>query len=157
MTRTRNLNTLMMILLVMLPAGWAAAAGRGPGDAQGNKPPQPEADAELHRLLKARYESAAKMLQIEEERLRFGKSTMAVICEAWRLVADSFIELPVSPQERVTMLGKYVGVMQALEADTVARVRFGKAVERDVAYAQYLRADAEIKWLRAKRQASAAP
>ena len=157
MARTRGLNALVTIPLAMLLAGWAAAAGKGPGEAQGDKPPQPAADAELHRLLKTRYESAAKMLQIEEERLRFGQSTMALICEAWRLVADSFIELPVSPEERVAMLAKYVSVMQALETDTVARVRFGKALERDIAYAQYLRADAEIKLLRAKRQASAAP
>jgi len=157
MDGSRNLNALMMIPWVMLLTGWAAAADRGPGDAQGGKPPQAQADAEWNRLLKARYESAARLLQIEEARVRVGKSTMTDVYEAWRFVVDSFVELPVSAEERIGMLAKYVGLMQALEADTVTRVRFGKAEERDVARAQYLRADAEIRWLRAKRQATVAP
>jgi len=157
MAGSRDLSALIAMLLALLLPGWAARAGEGPGDTQGKKPPQPEADAELNQLLKARYETAAKLLQTEETRVKFGKSTMAEVYEAWRFVVDSFVELPVSPEERIAMLAKYVGLMKALEADTVVRVRVGKAEERDVMRAQYLRADAEIRWLRAKRQATVAP
>ncbi len=157
MTGSRDLTILIVIPLAALLTGWAACAGEGPGDSQGKKPPQPETDAELNLLLKARYETAAKWLQSEEFLVQAGKSSLADLSEAWRAVVDSFVELPVSPKERVAMLAKYVDFMKMLEARTEVEVRAGRAGPQDLVRAHYLRADAEIRFLRAKRQATVAP
>lgn len=104
---------------------------------------------ELDQLLKARYETAKALLDLEERRLREGVTTLGHACEAARWVRDSAVELPVSSQERLAALTNYVALTHRLEESVNRAADRGAAPASDKESARYLRLDAEIMLLRA--------
>ena len=103
---------------------------------------------ELDQLLKARYETAKSLLDLEEKRLREGVTTIGRVCDAARWVRDSAVELPVSAQERLAALTNYVAVTRRLEASVDNATAQGAAPPSDRERARYIRLDAEIMLLR---------
>jgi hypothetical protein len=103
---------------------------------------------ELDQLLKARYETAKSLLDLEEKRLREGVTTIGRVCDAARWVRDSAVELPVSAQERLAALTNYVAVTRRLEASVDKATAQGAAPPSDRERARYIRLDAEIMLLR---------
>ncbi len=103
---------------------------------------------ELDRLLKARYETAKTLLDLEENRLREGVTTLGHVYDAARWVRDSAVELPVSAQERLAALTNYVAVTRRLEASVDRATAQGMAPPSDREWARYVRLDAEIMLLR---------
>ena len=102
---------------------------------------------ELDQLLKARYETAKSLLDLEEKRLREGVTTLARVCDAARWVRDSAVELPVSAQERLATLTNYVAVTRRLEASMDRATAQGALPPADREWARYIRLDAEIMLL----------
>jgi hypothetical protein len=102
---------------------------------------------ELDQLLKARYQTAKSLLELEENRLREGVTTLGRVCDAARWVRDSAVELPVSTQERLAALTNYVGVTRRLEASTDRATARGALAPADRERARYVRLDAEIMLL----------
>lgn len=131
-------------LVLLAPAGRAADA-----DA--------DAEAQLNQLLKARYEAAMKALELEEALLDAGLTTMGVVATTMRDVRDALLELPVPPAERVKVFSDYVARARKLEDRLAKRVEAGLGRPLDVVRGRYLRLDAEICLLRAKRAAAIAP
>ena len=103
---------------------------------------------ELDRLLKARYETAKALLNLEEQRLREGVTTLGRVCDAARWTRDSALELPVSAQERMEALTNYVAVTRRLEKSADDAAAKGALAPADQQQARYLRLDAEIVLLR---------
>ena len=103
---------------------------------------------ELDRLLKARYETAKTLLNLEEQRLPEGVTTLGRVCDAARWVKDSALELPVSAQERMGALTNYVAVTRRLEKSADDAAAKGALAPADHERARYLRLDAEVALLR---------
>ena len=109
---------------------------------------------ELDQLLKARYETAKSLLDLEEKRLREGVTTLGRVCDAARWVRDSAVELPVRAQERLAALTNYVAVTRRLEASVERATAQGAAPTADRERARYIRLDAEIMLLRTELRES---
>jgi hypothetical protein len=105
---------------------------------------------ELDGLLKARYDTAKALLDMEERRLRDGVTTLGHVCETARWVRDSAVELPISTQERFGALTNYVNLTRRLEASVERAAAQGAAPPSDRESARYLRLDAEITLLRSE-------
>ncbi len=103
---------------------------------------------ELDRLLKARYETAKTLLNLEEKRLRVGVTTLGRVCDAARWVKDSALELPVSAQERMGALTNYLAVTRRLEESANDAAAKGALAPADQERARYIRLDAEVALLR---------
>lgn len=149
-TNVIRLNIGILFLLASLPIAWIVTAGRAAETAPNGKPPERATAGELHRLLKARYDIAASLLDVEEKRLNEGRATLMNVCEAARRVRDSAMELTGEPAEQSAALTKYLGVMRRLEESMNRVVEKGVAPSSDRELARYLRLDAEIALLRTK-------
>ncbi len=146
-------------LLKGMPLAGAALVGcvLGVGYSGGGSPPEllPQATAaerggqqELDRLLKARYETAKTLLNLEEKRLREGVTTLGRVCDAARWVKDSALELPVNAQERMGALTNYLAVTRRLEESADHAAAQGVLPPADQERARYIRLDAEVTLLR---------
>jgi len=145
-------NVGIMLLLVSLPIAWLVTTGRAAETARNAKPLEQATAGELQQLLKARYDIAANLLDIEEKRLNEGKSTLRSVYEAARRVRDSAVELTGDRSEQIAALTKYLAVTRRLEDGVNKVVEAGAATPSDQELARYLRLDAEIALLRAKQQ-----
>ena len=103
---------------------------------------------ELDQLLKARYETAKSLLDLEEKRLREGVTTLGRVCDAARWVKDSALELPVSARERMGALTNYLAVTRRLEENADHAAAQGALAPADQERARYIRLDAEVALLR---------
>ena len=146
-TNVIRLNIGILALLVSLPIAWLVTAGRAAETANSAKQSEQTTAGELHQLLKARYEIAASLLEIEEKRLNEKRATLMSVYEAARRVRDSAMELTAEPAEQFAALTKY-SMNRVVEK--------GAVPTSDRELARYLRLDAEIALLRVKLQGSAA-
>ena len=103
---------------------------------------------DMDRLLKARYETAKTLLNLEEKRLREGVTTLGRVCDAARWVKDSALELPVSARERMGALTNYLAVTRRLEENADHAAAQGALAPADQERARYIRLDAEVALLR---------
>ena len=145
-----------LFLLVSLTAAWIVTAGRAAETLQSAKQPKQATAEELHQLLRARYDIAAGLLEIEEKRLDQGKSTLMNVWEAARRVGDSAKDLTGAPAEQLTALTKYLAVTRRLEDGMNKVVERGAEPPSAKALARYLRLDAEIALLRMQLQGGGA-
>jgi len=145
-------NLGILFILVSLPIAWLVTAGRAAETARSAKQPEQATAGDLGQLLKARYDIAASLLEIEEKRLNEGVSTLRSVYEAGRRVRDSAMELTGDPAEQIAALTKYLAVTRRLEDSARKVVEAGAAPSSDTELARYLRLDAEIALLRAKQQ-----
>ncbi len=146
-------------LLKSMPLAGAALVGSalgvwysGGGSVPELVPPAAAAERgdrqELDRLLKARYETAKTLLNLEEKRLREGVTTLGRVCDAARWVKDSAVELPISTQERMGALTNYLAVARRLEESVAQAAAKGALAPADRERARYIRLDAEVTLLR---------
>ena len=111
---------------------------------------EPGGRQELDRLLRARYETAKHLLDLEEKRLHEGVTTLGPVCDAARWVRDAAVELPVGAQGRLAALTNYVAVSRRLEEGVDQSAAKGALGPADRERARYNRLDAEITLLRAE-------
>ena len=155
-TNVIRLNIGILALLVSLPIAWLVTAGRAAETANSAKQSEQTTAVELHQLLKARYEIAASLLEIEEKRLNEKRATLMRVYEAARRVRDSAMELTAESAEQLAALTKYLAVTRRLEDSMNRVVEKGAVPTSDRELARYLRLDAEIALLRVKLQGSGA-
>ncbi|MFO1500876.1 MAG: hypothetical protein U1G07_21225 [Verrucomicrobiota bacterium] len=132
---------LLASLALRRPTPWLAQATAAENTAADN----------LGGLLQARYETAARLLDMEEKRLKQGGTTLAHVCEAARRVRDSAIELQVPREEQLRALSNYLAVTRDLETNVQRAFDNGVAPAADRESARYLRLDAEIALLRTQQ------
>jgi hypothetical protein len=111
---------------------------------------EPSTQHELNELLSARYQTASNLLQMEENRLRQGVTTLGRACEVARWTRDSAVELPTSANERLQALTNYLSLTRRLEESISRAVDSGMATPADRESARYLRLDAEVALLRSR-------
>lgn len=109
---------------------------------------------ELDALLKARYQTANRLLNMEDQRLQKNVTTLGRVCEVARWVRDSAVELPGTSADRLKALTNYVALTRRLEASMNRAASIGAAASNDVETARYLRLDAEVTLLRAQQTQS---
>jgi hypothetical protein len=146
----------ILFLLVSLSIAWIVTVGQAAETAQSAKQSEQATTGELHQLLKARYDIAASLLEIEEKRFNERRGTLLNVFEAARRVRDSAMELTGTPTERLAALTKYLAVTRRLEDSMNSVVEKGVAPSSDRELARYLRLDAEIALLQTKLQKSGA-
>jgi hypothetical protein len=146
-TSAQRLRTRSSCLLLIFMAAVVLAMAAPAGPTQ--RPAQPQENSgELSRLLTARYETARRLLEIEEALLKDGRATLFTICEAARRVRDSALELSSGAEARRAALTNYLAVTRRLEESVSRVVESGRAPTSDKELALYLRLDAEIALLR---------
>lgn len=139
------------ILLFACLCGVWGLLNRAAHSEQTSPPEMIQVDADLNTLLQERYDAAAKLLEIEERRLSEGVTTLGRVCEAARWVRDSASELPLSSEKRIAALRKYVQLTRRLEENVRVATEKGAAPPSEQEVARFMRLDAEITLLRAKR------
>jgi hypothetical protein len=116
-------------------------------------------DDDLRKLLKARYNEALVAVQGLYQR---GADGQVYACEVydpdafyhpWHRLVTSGLEVVDTQAERVALLAHQVEAMKAEEKETQLKFDVGRAVAAPLHRARYERLDAEIKLLRAKREA----
>ena len=127
---------------------WYSDSGPGSVLVPQAKAAEPGGRQELDGLLKARYETAKDLLDLEEKRLREGVTILWSTCDAARWVRDSAVELPVGVQERLAALTNYVALIRRLEEGVDRATAKGMLPQSDRERVRYLRLDAEVMLLR---------
>jgi hypothetical protein len=112
-------------------------------------------DDELRRLLKERFNAALSELQARYMEYTAGKASIEHLMEASRRLLDSQLELIDKPSDRVAAHEKHVEITKLVEENAKTRWDAGKIAEYELHYTRYVRIDAEIQLLKAKRQAKA--
>ena len=120
-------------------------------------------DDELRKLLKARYNEAVSEARDYYE-LEHLASTSAIEMDAnegyryqaLHRVMQAGLEVFEKPAEKVAFLKQYLEVLKAAEKRTQAKNDVGRNRLGDLNRARYERLDAEIRLLRAKREADKA-
>jgi hypothetical protein len=112
-----------------------------------------EKDSELKKLLIARYnEHLAQLLEVNDLVQRGAKPPDILMYPGAQFVQAS-LELMDKPADRIAIITEYVELAKVSERVFEAQHQAGLAVEADLHHARYLRIDAEIQLLRAKRMA----
>jgi hypothetical protein len=150
-TNGKTLKFAAIVVGTALLASWTVTLSRAAVEAQTPKLSPHEIDRDLRRLVEARYESARKLLAIEEHRLKEGGSSLTSVCEASRRVGDAALELTHNPEAQLAALTNHLAVARRLEESVNRAAENGAATSSDTELARYWRLDAEIALLRAKR------
>jgi hypothetical protein len=152
---------LMLAALALLTATTAGRAARDEDKLPAvleNKPLEPaKGDDEERKLLKERYNAALAELRARYQRFEAGNDTLDALFDAARRVLDSELELCGKAAERVAVREKYLELAREVEKIQQARVDAGRAGAQDLEQARYLRIDAQLQLLRAKKAAEAKP
>lgn len=151
-TNAKTLKFALIVLGTALLAGWMVTLSRAAGGAQTPRLSRQETDGDLRRLVEARYDCARRLLAFEEQRLKEGGSSLVSVCEASRRVRDAALELTNNPEAQLAALTNHLAVTRRLEESVNRAAEKGAAPFSDKEFARYLRLDAEITLLRAKRQ-----
>ena len=118
------------------------------------KPQEPAKDEEeLRKLLKARYNSAVRGLEMKLQEFEAGRITTEGLVGPFRKVHDSKLELSPEAADQIAVREMLVELAKDIEKIVEVKVAEGilqgSSVLED---ARYLRLDAEIQLLKAKRQ-----
>jgi hypothetical protein len=108
-------------------------------------------DDELRRLLKERYNEAASELQARYKEFIAGRGDLDSLYEANRSLLESGLELTDKPEEKIALLAQRVGQAREIEQVNQGRYDAGRIPVQTLNRCRYLRLDAEIQLLRAKR------
>jgi hypothetical protein len=119
------------------------------------KPLEPDAkDDELRKLQKARYNEAVTETQY---RYQAGKANIDDgFADVSQRLLESGLELNERPADRVRLLEQYLEVAKEVERIGQARFDSGRVSGADFHRMRYFRIDAEIRLLRARREADKA-
>jgi len=166
LTISRRLGYLILAPLLILVGGLAVPSEAVPS--QDKKPAGKEAapavlkaeplkiepgDDELAKLLRQRYNAAVAELQARNKALESGNGTVEDSFGVARKVLRSELALSDKPADRIAVREKHLELEQAAEKIATIRFHAGKITDADLAAARYLRLDAEVQLLKAKRKA----
>jgi hypothetical protein len=162
---SRKLGCLIVATLLLLLGGLAVRSEAVPQ--QDQKPAEKEdklpavmsaeqlkidaGDDELRKLLKERYNAAVAEMRARYRQLESGGGTLEDVFGAARKVLRSELALSDKPANRIAVRAKYLELEQAAEKVATTRHQAGKLSDAELAAARYLRLDAEIKLLQAKK------
>jgi hypothetical protein len=110
-------------------------------------------DDDLRKLLKERYNAAARGLDVQLKMYYAGKTDLEPVFKAYQRVCASQLELTDDPKEQVQALVLLVDIAKGIEQCVEARVTAGRAGGGDLEAAHYFRLDAEVQLLKAQRKA----
>lgn len=162
----KRVETYMSVSLFLVLAGSlaAGAAQVNPGQPEVKEPAllaaQPfkedPRDDELQKLMKARYNEALGELQDTYRLYQQNQASLNSWAEASQRLVHAGLELYDKPADKVALLSQYVELTK--EVEMVAHTLHGAArgTWADVRRARYQRLDAEIRLLRARREADKA-
>lgn len=121
------------------------------------KPRQPgEKDDDLRKLLVARYNAAVAEIAAFYRDFLKGRGTFETFVPAAQRLVESGIELSDTPAEQIALREQFLELAKEVEKNQLACHEAGRIPDSEVAQARYLRLDAEIRLLRAKRKADQA-
>ena len=112
-------------------------------------------DDELRKLLIARYNVAIAEMEVRLRELRAGKCLFDALADVAQRLVDSGIELSDKPTEQLTFREQFLELATEIERIQKASFDSGRTGQADLERARYLRLDAEIQVLKAKRKATA--
>lgn len=118
------------------------------------KPEKPASgDSEMRALLKARYNSALRILQHQAERVLRGTTLVdMVVVESARRVLQSKLALIPNPVDQAPIYQQYLDLMREFEKIYQARWDKQTLAAVDLEFAKYLRLDAEVQYLQARER-----
>jgi hypothetical protein len=152
----------LLLAALFLLAGLAGREVRAEPDPEEKRPkiltaqpikPGPD-DDELQKLLIARYNAAVDEMQHRFQEFIAGRGTMEIFGATAKRLVDAGAELNDKPAHQVKLREQLLELMQEIERINVARHEAGQLSGADLQAARYLRIDAEIQLLRAKRKAN---
>jgi hypothetical protein len=114
-------------------------------------------DDDLRKLLKERYNAAVDMGRARFQEYVAGRGTLDILLEAGRYVLRAEVELNDKPADQVRVREKYLELTKEIEKINNARFQAGQLSLADKEQAHYVRVDAEIQLLKAKRKAKETP
>jgi hypothetical protein len=127
-------------------------------------PPAPSArakpatgDDELRQLLKARYQCARvvadvrlRMLQVQAR-----EETIELVFDFFQRAAESELALCDKPEDRIPIYTQLLAYAKVVEGVNKSRFVAGRLAPQDYEHSRYLRADAAIRLIEAKRKLAA--
>lgn len=170
----RTIQAVCRLAILLLTVQTGATAG---GPTQPPQPPRPDqglpdklpailaaepmkaeaGDDELRRLLKARYNEDVAELKARLERLRAGQGTVDSLAGVSQRLLQSGLDLTGNAEERVKLLQGYLDLTREIERIKQALVEAMRATNVELHQARRMRIDAEIRLLRARREAAKKP
>ena len=124
------------------------------------KPLEPDAkDEEEHKLGKARYNEAVAAVTLYYRLAMLDPTptrSLDPVFEMSQQLLRAGLELSETPKSKVTLLEGYLELTKWLEGNIDQSIKFGVGYKADLHRARYLRLDAEIQLLRARRDADKA-
>jgi hypothetical protein len=108
----------------------------------------------LQQLLKARYDTARKCFEVQEAEFLAGRATMSILYEFSRNLLSAERGLRAANADRLTALERYLERTERIHKVNTERYEKGRLGFRDFAESSYLRRDAEIHLIEARRNAA---
>src|SRR5262245_4878369 len=119
------------------------------------KPVKPApGDDELRKLLIARYNAAVAEMEARVQEFRTGRGAVDDFLGVARRLLDSGLALSDNPAERLALREKFLAFAIELEKMQKARFEAARIGPAELDSARYLRLDAEVQVLQAKRKAA---
>jgi len=120
------------------------------------KPVEPSKnDDELKKLLKARYNTAVRLLRAAYDRVESGRDTPESLFQPFRLVHDAGIELYDKLADQIAMRELYLEIAKEVEKFTETRFQDQRISVMELESVRYQRLTAEIELIRAKKKLKA--
>jgi hypothetical protein len=108
-------------------------------------------DDELRKLLKARYNAAVAEMKARFKEFEAGRGRVDSMLGASKRLLESGLELSAGPNDRIKLLEQFLEMAKEAERIKQVLVDEGREAPTELHEARYLRIDAEIRLLRAKR------
>jgi hypothetical protein len=159
------LTGLLTSAAALVPMGWLPVQQPAPQNALPADAPVPAilkakprksaaGDDELRKLVTARYNAAAAEMEIRLKEYLEGRVPLESMVDTARRVVESGLEVSDSAEEQQALREKFLELAVAIEKNQKTRVDAGRISPGALEEARYLRLDAEVQLLRAKRKAS---
>jgi hypothetical protein len=160
------LQGLVTVAFVAIPLGFVAthlpaAQPNPPAEAPlpailKAKPLKPgPGDDELRKLLIARYNTAVAEMAARYTEFLAGRTPMEDFVAVARRLVHSGVELSDKPADQLAFREQFLELAKEVERAQQARHEAGRISVADLESARYLRLDAEVEVLKAKRKATA--
>jgi hypothetical protein len=109
------------------------------------------ADGELRRLMKERYNAAVQGARGRWQEFLAGRCSLDGLLPSARQVLDAGLPLNDRAADRIALLAQFAELARDVEKVAQARHQAGQIPITEAAQARYLRLDAEIRLLQARR------
>jgi hypothetical protein len=147
-----------LALIAVLVAGTTAWAGQKPAPADkkakfhlGEPLRFDPKDSPLCKLLKERFNEALAETKFRYEEVEAGRALLDKVFDCYQRLVRAGLEAADTPAERVALLKQNVDLAREIEKIVALQVEVGKATQPELHRARFLRLDAEIRLLRARK------